>query len=100
MDEDEDLRLRAIAPEISRVTIGLMRKTVGLEPAERVPEEALCVADDVLAKHGTDGLRVLIMSLAGWMTVGIENIAHLTGKTNEAVVDDIELTCMEANPDG
>ncbi|GAA2722146.1 MULTISPECIES: hypothetical protein [Streptomyces] len=100
MDEDEDRRLRAIAPEISYVTIGLMRRTVGLEPAERVPQEALAVADDVLARHGTDGLRVLVMSLAGWTAVGIENIAHLTSKTHEALIDDIELTCLEANPDG
>ncbi|MEV5508088.1 hypothetical protein [Streptomyces orinoci] len=100
MDEEEDRRLRAIAPEISRVTIGLMRTVVGLEPAERVPEEALYVADEVLARHGPDGLRVLVMSLTGWMAVGIENVAMLTGKTHEAVIDDIELTCLEANPDG
>ncbi|MEU7136785.1 hypothetical protein [Streptomyces sp. NPDC046261] len=100
MDEEEDRRLRAIAPEISHVTIGLMRTTVGLEPAERVPEEALAVADAVLAKHGTDGLRVLVMSLAGWTAVGIETIAQLSRKTSEAVIDDIELTCLEANAEG
>lgn len=100
MNEDEDRRLRAIAPEISHTTIGLMRTVVGLEPAERVPEEALATADRVLAKHGVDGLRVFIMSLAGWMAVGIENVAMLTGKTHEAMIDDIELTCLEANPDG
>ncbi|MFC5720723.1 hypothetical protein ACFP1Z_11165 [Streptomyces gamaensis] len=100
MDEEEGRRLRAIAPEITRVTIGLMRTVIGLEPAERVPEEAQRVADKVLAEHGTDGLRVLIMSLAGWMAVGMENVAQLTGQTYEAVVDSVELTCMEANPDG
>ncbi|MGW1073007.1 hypothetical protein [Streptomyces sp. NPDC002537] len=100
MDEEEDRRLRAIAPEISHTTIGLMRTVVGLEPAERVPEEAMKVADAVLAKHGTDGLRVLIMSLSGWMAVGIENVAQLTHQTHEAVIDSIELTCLEANPDG
>ncbi|KNB50761.1 hypothetical protein [Streptomyces caatingaensis] len=100
MDEEEDRRLRAIAPEISRRTVGLLRTVVGLEPAERVPEEAMYVADDILAKHGTDGLRSLVMSLAGWAAVGMENVAQLTGKTYEALVDEIELTCLEANPDG
>ncbi|CAM5280612.1 hypothetical protein ACSNOH_02060 [Streptomyces sp. URMC 127] len=100
MDEEEDRRLRAIAPEISHTTIGLMRTIVGLEPAERVPAEALKVADRVLAEHGTDGLRVLVMSVSGWMAVGIENVAHLKGQTHEAVIDDIELACLEAGPEG
>ncbi|MFD9486863.1 hypothetical protein ACFWBX_23415 [Streptomyces sp. NPDC059991] len=57
MDKDEERRLRAIAPEITRVTIDLLRTVVGLEPAERVPEEALRAADAVLAEYGSDGLR-------------------------------------------
>ncbi|WP_371650194.1 MULTISPECIES: hypothetical protein [unclassified Streptomyces] len=100
MDKDEERRLRAIAPDITRVTIDLLRTVVGLEPAERVPEEALRAADAVLAKYGSDGLRVLIMSMAGWTAVGIESNAHLTGKTHEAYLDEMELTCWEANPDG
>jgi hypothetical protein len=73
---------------------------VGLEPAERVPEEALAVADEVLRDFGTDGLRVLVMSLAGWAAVEIERDAQVQGRSYEAVVDDIELTCLEANPEG
>ncbi|MEV6549077.1 hypothetical protein AB0M57_10225 [Streptomyces sp. NPDC051597] len=100
MDKDEERRLRAIAPEISRTTIDLLRTVVGMEPAERVPEEALRAADRVLARHGPDGLRVLVMSMAGWAAIGIEANARLTGKTHEAYLDEMELTCLEANPDG
>ncbi|MBD0746877.1 hypothetical protein [Streptomyces sp. CBMA152] len=99
MDKDEERRLWLIAPEITRTTIRLLRTVVGLEPAERVPEEALRVADEVLAEHGTDGLRVLLMSITGWTAVGIETNAHLTGKSNEAYLDEMELTCLEANAD-
>lgn len=100
MDKDEERRLRAIAPEITRATIDLLRTVVGIEPAERVPEEALRAADRVLARHGPDGLRVLVMSMAGWTAVGIESNARLTGKTHEACLDEMELTCLEANTDG
>ncbi|MFD9486862.1 hypothetical protein ACFWBX_23410 [Streptomyces sp. NPDC059991] len=40
------------------------------------------------------------MSMAGWTAVGIESNARLTGKTHEAYLDEMELTCWEANPDG
>ncbi|MEU6315765.1 hypothetical protein ABZ873_33035, partial [Streptomyces sp. NPDC047014] len=36
----------------------------------QVPEEAMIVADAVLAQHGTDGLRVLVMTLAAWANAG------------------------------
>ncbi|MFI9587908.1 hypothetical protein ACIHCQ_40325 [Streptomyces sp. NPDC052236] len=100
MDEDEDRRLMVVAPAISLLTVTMLRKVVGLEPAERIPEEALAVADRVLEEYGTDGLRVLVMSLTGWAAVEIERDAQLSGRTYEAVVDDIDLTCLEANPDG
>ncbi|NBM16121.1 hypothetical protein [Streptomyces sp. GC420] len=100
MDQDEDRRLRAIAPDVSRISVDLLRRIVGLYPAERIPEEALAAADRVLRAYGTDGLRVLVMSLAGWAAVEIERDAEVTGRTHEAVLDDIELTCLEANPDG
>jgi hypothetical protein len=92
--------MRALAPVISQTTIGLLRKVVGIEPAERIPEEAMYVADDVLAKYGTDGLRLLVMSMTGWAAVEIERDAMLSGRTHEALLDDIALTCLEANPDG
>ncbi|MFD8213046.1 hypothetical protein ACFV2U_04775 [Streptomyces sp. NPDC059697] len=100
MDKAEDERLRAIAPEISQLTIAMLRQVVGLEPAERVPEEALAVADKVLKDHGTDGLRLLAVSLTGWAAAGIERDAQLTGRTLEAVLDGMELACLEANQDG
>jgi hypothetical protein len=89
-----------MAPAISRISVGLLREVVGLYPAERIPEKGLAVADQVLEEYGTDGLRLLIMSLTGWAAVHIERDAQLTGRTHEAVLDDIEVTCLEANPDG
>ncbi|MEC3995530.1 hypothetical protein VSR01_19145 [Actinacidiphila sp. DG2A-62] len=97
MDREDDRRLTSLAPDISRVTVDLLRRTVGLEPAEFIPQRALDTADSVLASHGTDGLRVLAISLAGWTAVLIEQNAALSGRTQEAVLDDIDLTCMEAN---
>ena len=99
MDEAEDQRLSTIAPAICQTTVGMLRTVVGLEPAERVPEEALAVADRVLAEYGTDGLRVLVISLTGWAAVEIERDASLTGRSYEALLDDIELTCLEAYPE-
>ncbi|MYS19361.1 hypothetical protein GA0115240_10764 [Streptomyces sp. DvalAA-14] len=100
MDKDEERRLSALTPEISRATVDLLRRVVGLEPAERIPEEALATADRVLAERGTDGLRILAMSLTGWAAVLIEQDAKLSGRTFEAVLDDIDLTCLEANAEG
>lgn len=100
VDEDEDRRLRAIAPDISQISISLLRRVVGLYPEERIPEEALACADEVLEKYGTDGLRLLVMSLAGWAAVEIERDAQATGRTHEALLDDIDLTRLEAHPDG
>lgn len=100
MDKDEERRLSALTPEISRTTVDLLRRVVGLEPAERIPEEALATADRILAEQGTDGLRLLAMSLTGWAAVLIEQDAKLSGRTFEAVLDDIDLTCLEANAEG
>ncbi|WNI16522.1 hypothetical protein [Actinacidiphila sp. ITFR-21] len=99
MDWEDERRLSALAPEMSRTTVDLLRRVVGLEPAERIPVEALATADRVLAQHGPDGLRILAMSLTGWAAVLIEQEAKLSGRTNEAVLDDIDLTCLEANAD-
>ncbi|WP_406477376.1 hypothetical protein [Streptomyces sp. NBC_01615] len=100
MDKAEDQRLAAIAPEISQLTVTLLRQVVGLEPAERVPEQALAVADKVLKDHGTDGLRLLVVSLTSWAAAEIEHDAQLTGQSFEAVLDGMELACLEANSDG
>ncbi|GAA2259851.1 hypothetical protein GCM10010232_58410 [Streptomyces amakusaensis] len=100
MDEAEDRRLRAIAPDISHISVSLLRRVVGAYPEERIPEEALRTADEVLENYGTDGLRVLVMSLTGWAAVEIEKDAHMSGRTHEALLDDMDLTRLEVNPDG
>ncbi|MFI6286776.1 hypothetical protein ACIBCM_18840 [Streptomyces sp. NPDC051018] len=100
MDDAEDRRLGAIAPDISRISVSLLRRVVGLYPEERIPEEALRTADEVLAEYGTDGLRVLVMSLTGWAAVEIEKDADTSGRTVEALLDDMDLTRLETNPDG
>ncbi|RSS79239.1 hypothetical protein [Streptomyces sp. WAC06614] len=97
MDRDEDVRLARITPEISQRTMALLRSLVGLEPPERVPEGAIAVADEVFAAYGTDGLRVLVMTLASWATAQIENVAELSGRGHEAVLDSMELACLEAS---
>ncbi|MDJ0383124.1 hypothetical protein [Streptomyces sp. G-G2] len=99
MDRDEDMRLARITPEISRRTITLLRELAGLEPPERVPEDAMVLADAILAEHGTDGLRVLVMTLSAWATAQIENVAELSRRSHEAVLDAMELACLEADGD-
>ncbi|MET9464617.1 hypothetical protein ABZY44_07275 [Streptomyces sp. NPDC006544] len=97
MDDEEDLRLARMTPEISRRTLALLRGLTGLEPPEQVPEEAMITADEILAEFGTDGLRVLVMTLASWATAQIENVAELSGRSHEAVLDTMELACLEAD---
>ncbi|MFJ7265247.1 hypothetical protein ACIQV3_01020 [Streptomyces sp. NPDC099050] len=53
-------------------------------------------ADEILAEHGTDGLRVLVMTLAAWATAQIGHVSELSGRTHEAVLDAMELACLEA----
>ncbi|MEO3978529.1 hypothetical protein [Streptomyces sp. CAU 1734] len=96
MDEAEDRRLQAIAPDISQISVELLRKVAGAYPEERIPEEALRTADAVLERYGSDGLRVLVMSLTGWAAVEIEKDAHMSGRTIEALLDDMDLTRLEA----
>ncbi|MET9603669.1 hypothetical protein ABZZ17_01240 [Streptomyces sp. NPDC006512] len=97
MDEEEDMRLARMTPEISRRTLTMLRGLAGLEPPEQVPEDAMIVADGILADHGTDGLRVLVMTLAAWATAQIENVAELSKRSHEAVLDAMELACLEAS---
>ncbi|MEW2115351.1 hypothetical protein AB0945_09195 [Streptomyces sp. NPDC005474] len=99
MDEEEDRRLAAITPEITRRSIDLLRKVVGLYPEERIAQEALDCADDILAQYGTDGLRILVMSLTGWAAVEIEKDAMASKRPLDAMVDDMMLTWLEANPE-
>ncbi|MFF3333379.1 hypothetical protein ACFYWX_28150 [Streptomyces sp. NPDC002888] len=99
MDKEEDQRLAALAPEISRLSIELLRRAAGTYPEERVAQEALECADDILKHHGTDGLRVLIMSLTCWSAVQLEINAHTSGRTLESLLDDMLLTWLEAKPE-
>ncbi|MCD9876084.1 hypothetical protein [Streptomyces guryensis] len=99
MDEEEDHRLAALAPEVSRLSIALLRRAAGAYPAERVAQEALDCADDVMDRYGPDGLRVLVMSLTCWATVQVEINAKTSGRTLESLLDDMQLTWLEANPE-
>jgi hypothetical protein len=96
VDEEDDQRLSLLAPEVSRLSIGLLRRAVGTYPAERVAQEALDCADDILERYGTDGLRVLVMSLACWATVQVEINAHASGRPLESLLDDMQLTWLES----
>ncbi|MFI1360618.1 hypothetical protein ACH4TV_44660 [Streptomyces sp. NPDC020898] len=99
MDEEEDRRLAAITPEITRRSIDLLRKVVGVYPEERIAQEALECADDILAEYGTDGLRILVMSLTGWAAVETEKDALASGRSLDSMIDDMMLTWLEANPE-
>ncbi|WP_037674509.1 hypothetical protein [Streptomyces griseus] len=99
MDEEEDQRLAAIAPEISRLSIELLRRAAGTYPEERVAQEALECADDVQKQYGTDGLRVLITSLTCWAAGQLEINAQASGRPLESLLDDILLTWLEAKPE-
>lgn len=100
MDEEDDPHLSALAPEVSRLSIDLLRRAVGSYPAERVAQEALDCADDVLDRYGPDGLRVLVMSLACWATVQVEINAHASGRPPQSLLDDLQLTWLETGPEG
>ena len=100
MDEEEDRRPAAITPEITRRSIDLLRKVVGLYPEERIAQEALECADDILEEYGTDGLRILVMSLTGWAAVEMEKDARASKRTLDSMIDDMMLTWLEANPEG
>ena len=98
MDPEEDQRLAAIAPEISRISIDLLRKAAGTYPEEQVAKEALDCADEILSQYGTDGLRALVMSLTCWATVQLEVNAQASGRPLESVLDDMLLTWLETDP--
>jgi hypothetical protein len=98
MDEEEDRRLAAIAPEISRLSIDLLRRAAGTYPEELVAKEALDCANRILAQYGTDGLRVLIMSLTCWSAVQLEINAQASGRPLQSLLDDMLLTWLEADP--
>jgi hypothetical protein len=96
VDEEEDRRLALITPDITRITVTLLRRVVGLYPEERVPQEALRIADEVLTEYGTDGLRLLAVSLTAWAAVGIEREARDSGRSLEALLDEMDLLGLEA----
>ncbi|MEV0502052.1 hypothetical protein AB0I84_31280 [Streptomyces spectabilis] len=99
MDRDLDGRLAVLVPEISGVTAELMRAVVGLEPPERVPTEAWRVSGRVLEKHGVEGLRLLLVCLTGWSAVQTERVAMLTGRSLEAVLDELDVARHEVLDD-
>lgn len=98
MDAEEDERLAAITPEISRLSIDLLRRAAGTYPAERLAKEALEYADEVFDQYGTDGLRLLVMSLAGWAAVQLEVNAQESGRSLQSLLDDMMLTWLETEP--
>ncbi|MFD3498980.1 hypothetical protein ACFWWT_07405 [Streptomyces sp. NPDC058676] len=95
MDAEEDERLAAITPEISRLSIDLLRRAAGTYPAERLAKEALEYADEIFDQYGTDGLRLLVMSLTGWAAVQLEVNAHESGRSLQSLLDDMMLTWLE-----
>ncbi|MER6628835.1 hypothetical protein ABT301_11405 [Streptomyces sp. NPDC000987] len=99
MDEEEDKRLAALTPEVSRLSIDLLRRAAGAYPAEEIAREALDCADHILDRYGTDGLRVLVMSLTCWATVQVEINAHASGRPLQSLLDDMLLTWLETDPE-
>jgi hypothetical protein len=95
MDPAEDRRIMALTPHVTPHVENLLRTVAGLEPEEEVPAQALVVTDRVLGEYGTDGLRVIILHLTVWATLGIELMARQTGVTTEAVIDRASLSWRE-----
>ncbi|MEU5000450.1 hypothetical protein [Streptomyces sp. NPDC021622] len=77
----------------------MLRTVVGLEPPERVPTDAWDVTGRVLEESGQDGLRVLVLCLTGWATAQTERVAMLTGRSTDAVLDELDLACLETMSD-
>lgn len=97
MDAEQDHRLAALVPDISREVAELMRAVVGLEPPERVPAETWAVTERVLREYGTDGLRLLVLCLTGWATAQTERVAMLTGRTTDSVLDELDVARYEVD---
>ncbi|MHC5902421.1 hypothetical protein ACVNF4_00630 [Streptomyces sp. S6] len=89
-DEADSVRLMEILPEVSRVTLELLRHTVGTFPEEKVASRATRVTELVLKKYGTDGLRLLSVHLATLATVHIEHNAVLTHRPLQSLLDELD----------
>ncbi|MET8982750.1 hypothetical protein ABZX85_44960 [Streptomyces sp. NPDC004539] len=89
-EESDSVRLMKILPDISRITLELLRHTVGLFPEERVAARAARAVDLVLKEYGTDGLRLLSVNLSTLATVHIEHNAVLTRRPLLSLLDDLE----------
>ncbi|KPI06224.1 hypothetical protein OK074_4202 [Actinobacteria bacterium OK074] len=88
----------AMTPDISGVSVRLLREVVGLYPEERIAQRAMETADDILSEYGSDGLRVLVMVLTGWAAVGIERHAMTSHRPPEALLDEMDLLRFEVDP--
>ncbi|MEX3101824.1 hypothetical protein DF268_28555 [Streptomyces sp. V2] len=98
-EEADSMELMKILPDISRITLQLLRHTVGLFPEERVAARAARVADLVLKEYGSDGLRLLSVNLATLATVHIEHNAILTRRPLLSLLDDLDDTRRELHKD-
>ncbi|HEY8985293.1 MAG TPA: hypothetical protein VIU15_37670 [Streptomyces sp.] len=88
-EEADSVRLMTILPEVSRITLELLRHTVGTFPEENVASRASRVTDLVLKEYGTDGLRLLAVHLATLATVHIEHNAILTHRPLQSLLDEL-----------
>ena len=98
-EEADSVELMRILPDISRITIELLRHTVGLFPEERVAARASRVADLVLKEYGSDGLRLLSVNLSTLATVHIEHNAVLTRRPLLSLLDDLDESRRELRED-
>ncbi|MDG4864707.1 hypothetical protein P8605_41825 [Streptomyces sp. T-3] len=85
----------AMAPHVNQMVEDLMRTVVGLDPPEQVPAEAWAASEKVLERYGTEGLQLLLVSLTGWAAAQTERAALLTGKSTEAILDELHISARE-----
>ncbi|MET9417166.1 hypothetical protein ABZY03_23850 [Streptomyces klenkii] len=92
---EERERLRPLQPEMTRTVIELLRRTVAEKEPGVVPWVNLATIKAVQAKHGTDGILALSLSLGNWAAAVAQDFARTTGHTAEQLMDFYETQFFE-----
>ncbi|BBC34577.1 hypothetical protein SGFS_058710 [Streptomyces graminofaciens] len=90
-------RLLPLRAEATRTTIELMRTNTGrTDEPDLVPYLNLTYLLTIKRAYGDDQLMAFALSLANWAVASIDELAKLTGRTAQQIVDRYETEIMAA----